>query len=439
MKNIATVLCCLLASIAFVDCSNVELGYTERMQKAKNLSRVINYIIKDSGYDIMARPNDGGEPVDVTVELKIVSFGEFLEARMEYSMDIYFRQWWVDPRFKHNVDRTFNIAGDATKLFWTPDTYFVNAKLSVYHFITRENMRIMIWPDGRIYFSTRITLTVQCSMDFRLYPMDTQRCPLVIESYAHTVEDIRYEWKSGKKGDGIEVVSERIAQFELLEVKKDSGAQSNSKGSFSSVKAWFSFKRRTTYFFYQSFMPTIFLVIISWCQFWISAEAVPARVSLSVTTVLAILFLSSTINENMPKVSYMKAIDYFLSVSFLFIFCTLLEYVIVLNTEPSNRRKEKKDTDDGHMNGHAFRERRGDQDLENMNVVITIMDRNGTNCTERHKHGKHFVAEGDTRTLYNSDGSYHRVDKWSRVCFPLTYALFLIGYWLYYSYVYNAL
>lgn len=70
-------------------------------------------------------------------------------------MDIYFRQWWVDPRFRHNVDKTFNIAGDATKLFWTPDTYFVNAKLSVYHFITRENMRIMIWPDGRIYFSTR--------------------------------------------------------------------------------------------------------------------------------------------------------------------------------------------------------------------------------------------------------------------------------------------
>jgi len=104
-------------------------------------------------------------------------------------------------------------------------------------------------------------------------------------------------------------------------------------------------------------MPTIFLVIISWCQFWISADAVPARVSLSVTTVLAILFLSSTINENMPKVSYMKAIDYFLSVSFLFIFCTLLEYVVVLNTEPEFRfRRRKKDEDGLHMNGDARKE-----------------------------------------------------------------------------------
>ena len=28
----------------------------------------------------------------------------------------------------------------------------------------------------------RITLTAQCDMDLRLYPMDTQYCPLIIES-----------------------------------------------------------------------------------------------------------------------------------------------------------------------------------------------------------------------------------------------------------------
>ena len=47
---------------------------------------------------------------------------------------------------------------------------------------------------------------------------------------AHTVEDVRYNWKTGKH-DGIEVVSGNIAQFELLQVKKDSGAKSNSKGT----------------------------------------------------------------------------------------------------------------------------------------------------------------------------------------------------------------
>ncbi|XP_048585228.1 gamma-aminobutyric acid receptor subunit beta-3-like isoform X2 [Nematostella vectensis] len=66
-------------------------------------------------------------------------------------------------------------------------------------------------------------------MDLRLYPMDTQHCPLTMESYAHTVVNIIYKWQSDTKGTGIEVVSEEIAQFELRAVKKDTGAQSNSK------------------------------------------------------------------------------------------------------------------------------------------------------------------------------------------------------------------
>lgn len=36
----------------------------------------------------------------------------------------------------------------------------------------------------------------------------------------------------------------------------------------------------------------------------------------------------------MPKVSYMKAVDYFLLTSFGFIFAALLEYILVLNSGP---------------------------------------------------------------------------------------------------------
>ena len=37
-----------------------------------------------------------------------------------------------------------------------------------------------------------------------------------------------------------------------------------------------------------------------------------------------------TVNSNMPRVSYMKAIDCHLFVSFGFVFATMLEYIIVL-------------------------------------------------------------------------------------------------------------
>ena len=38
----------------------------------------------------------------------------------------------------------------------------------------------------------------------------------------------------------------------------------------------------------------------------------------------------ASVNSNLPRVSYLKAIDYFLLVSFGFIFLTLVEYVFVL-------------------------------------------------------------------------------------------------------------
>lgn len=99
----------------------------------------------------------------------------------------------------------------------------------------------------------------------------------------------------------------------------------------------FSFKRRLEYFISSVFSPAVTLVVLSWCCFWISRYAVPARVSLGITTILTAIVLFGSVNEAMPPVSYSKAQDYFLLVSFGFIFLSFLEFVIVLNTDPDPR------------------------------------------------------------------------------------------------------
>lgn len=56
------------------------------------------------------------------------------------------------------------------------------------------------------------------------------------------------------------------------------------------------------------------------------------RMALGITTILTIMFLMGTINEAMPKVSYPKALDWYLIVSFIFIFCALVECMIAYKT-----------------------------------------------------------------------------------------------------------
>lgn len=105
-------------------------------------------------------------------------------------------------------------------------------------------------------------------------------------------------------------------------------------GSFASLRATFSFRRRTESFVSAIYVPAVVLVVLSWCCFFIQPDAVPARIGLSITTILTSILLQGSVNSNMPKVSYMKAVDYFLLTSFGFIFAALLEYILVLNIEP---------------------------------------------------------------------------------------------------------
>lgn len=430
--RIAAALLMCLSLVAYGLGKEITSEVRSSMIEAYNLSRSINRSL--TGYDKKVRPNAGGPPVIVKIEFKVISFGEIKEANMEYSMDIFMRQWWHDPRFKNNYSKPFNMAADPTKLFWTPDTYFWNVKDAKYHFVTRENMRVKISPDGEIYYSTRITLTAQCDMDLHLYPMDTQYCPLIIESYAYTTADVDYRWKGGDK-QSVEIVSKEMAQFDLTDVKTYTKSQTNSKGSFASLKAVFSFRRRTESFVSAIFVPAVVLVVLSWCCFFISPSAVPARVALSITTILTSILLKGNVNRDMPKVSYMKAVDYFLLTSFGFIFAALIEFIIVLNTSPvfsppswfkKDKRGDKKEIAmecEAHSKG-------------SVDLIVQVMDEGV--CRIRNNKGNIKLKPQPKQQLpltpsVATKTKAHWIDRLSRFLFPTLYVTFLVAYTIYYS------
>ena len=102
--------------------------------------------------------------------------------------------------------------------------------------------------------------------------------------------------------------------------------------TFSSATARFTFRRRTHYFILQVYFPCVLLVMVTWSSFWITPAAVPARSAICVTTILTLITMLGIVNVNMPKVSYIKALDLYLFVSFIFVALSLLEYILVLNT-----------------------------------------------------------------------------------------------------------
>ena len=65
------------------------------------------------------------------------------------------------------------------------------------------------------------------------------------------------------------------------------------------------------------------------------------RVGLGITTLLTIMFLLGSVNMSLPRVSYAKAIDWYLIVSFVFVFLVLMECIIVYILRPRKRSREE--------------------------------------------------------------------------------------------------
>ena len=59
----------------------------------------------------------------------------------------------------------------------------------------------------------------------------------------------------------------------------------------------FHCRRRLGYFMFHTYIPTCLIVMMSWISFWIKPEAVPARVTLGVTSLLTL----STQHANSQK------------------------------------------------------------------------------------------------------------------------------------------
>merc|ERR1712240_893693 len=106
-----------------------------------------------TGYDKRVRPNYGGIPVTVGVSLYLLSISELSEKNMDFTFDMYFRQFWHDPRlaFERRPGLSKLVLGaDYLKQIWLPDTFFVNEKEASVHEITTENQFLRILPTGDV-------------------------------------------------------------------------------------------------------------------------------------------------------------------------------------------------------------------------------------------------------------------------------------------------
>ncbi|XP_055627954.1 gamma-aminobutyric acid receptor alpha-like [Toxorhynchites rutilus septentrionalis] len=338
------------SSSILVDCA---IRLTQRNNHG-NISELLDNLLR--GYDNSIRPDFGGPPAVIEVDIMVRSMGPISEVDMTYSMDCYFRQSWVDRRLAFSgAQDTLALSISMLGRIWKPDTYFYNGKQSYLHTITTPNKFVRLYQDGRVLYSSRLTIKAGCPMNLEDFPMDIQRCPLKFGSFGYTSADVLYRWNSGRSAVAI-AEDMKLSQFDLVDcpagnvtdrvvhstasvgatvlnnVDDIDGSDRNAKlyvSEYSMLLVSFHLQRHMGNFLIQVYGPCVLLVVLSWVSFWLNREATADRVSLGITTVLTMTFLGLEARTDLPKVPYPTALDFFVFLSFAFIFATIIQFAIV--------------------------------------------------------------------------------------------------------------
>ncbi|NWW13326.1 GBRG4 protein, partial [Oreocharis arfaki] len=406
-------------------------------------TQILNSLLKN--YDNKLRPDIGIKPTFIDVDIYVNSIGPVSVIQMEYTIDIFFAQTWYDRRLRFNSTlKALTLNTNMVSRIWIPDTFFRNSKRADSHWITTPNQLLRIWNDGKVLYTLRLTIEAECLLQLQNFPMDTHSCPLVFSSYGYPREEIVYRWRRYS----IEVSDQRtwrLYQFDFTGLRNTSEVLRTGAGEYMVMTVSFDLSRRMGYFAIQTYIPCILTVVLSWVSFWIKRDSTPARTSLGITTVLTMTTLSTISRKHLPRVSYITAMDLFVSVCFIFVFAALMEYA-TLNYLVGNKKPLE------HSHRKARLPPAGAQVMPTFTAINInhIMhwppeieededDDPGSPCLEGKECERFFCCIEDCQTGMWREGRVRihisRLDSYSRVFFPTAFLLFNIVYWIAYLYL----
>ncbi|XP_064470076.1 glycine receptor subunit alphaZ1-like [Ornithodoros turicata] len=227
-------------------------------------------------------------------------------------------------------------------------------------------------------------------------------------SYGYAVNELLLRWKPE---DSI-ILNEpyELPEFDLTEYYNTSYTKTLPSGRYSFLKATFVLERQREYHLIYAYLPTAFIVVISWVCLWLNVNIPQARVALGAVTLLSVVSIASTVRGTIPKVFYLKAIDVWFAVCTMFIFAvltcsTIAHYLVRLKM----RKRWVRIID--HWIVRTYHKIRYGQKVDDL---LLAMHKN--NKLEHHRNIKRSQA----------------VDRTSRYMFPLCFAFFNIVYWPFY-------
>uniref|UniRef100_A0A914XLW2 Uncharacterized protein n=1 Tax=Plectus sambesii TaxID=2011161 RepID=A0A914XLW2_9BILA len=369
------------------------------------------------------------------------------ELTSDFDMDIYVTELWVDLAlsFEHMNPCKYNLSLNSEILaqIWKPNTVFINSKHARIHKSPFENIFLMIYPNGTVWVNYRVRVKGPCEMDFSSFPMDHQTCHLTLESFNYNQQEVDMRWINNTP---ISLLKETITlpDFTLTKYSAETVAVPYPAGIWNELTMKFTFSRRYGWYIFQAYIPTYLTIFISWISFCLGSKMIPARTMLGVNSLLALTFQFGNVMSNLPRVSYVKALDVWMLVCLTFVFSSLIELAVVgAMTQERPLIPTSPSTGSVASQTPKYRHRRpeGSSGYGSTTFVETTLSSKSRNRAPSVGRSESLLLLDSYYELRRQKGSIDRIrtkmtvdklDRLSCYAFPSMFILFNITYWTYY-------
>ncbi|TRY73728.1 hypothetical protein TCAL_02532 [Tigriopus californicus] len=311
---------------------------------------------QDYNKDIVP-PTDG--PLYINVDIWVFEVSKIDDISLSMTFELYFDLTWKETRLNINEsseewsDKGVMGSTNFVQSIWLPDIQILNLKEFRKRTIVTDVAGLIIFKDKRVLYTISTEAVISCPMKFSAYPLDHQECKFNVGSYIHDATQIFFNGTFGH-----DVKNQRAQQYEIGILPLDDADKTIVwvNRNYSQTGFKINLIRRRTPVLLQTYLPSGLFVIVSWISFIVPPEVVPGRMALLVTLFLVLVNIFTHVSDNAPKAEGLTAVETWVVMCILHVFCVLSEYAIILKIiQVEKRRNERTQKIITKSHNHLFR------------------------------------------------------------------------------------
>jgi hypothetical protein len=279
-------------------------------------------------------PVDDTRDVEVKVQLLDIEGIDSVTQNFTANLTIVVR--WRDSSLAHNGPDSISMPLDD---IWFPNIQILNQQ----KLISTLPRAVEIHPDGEVVHRQRVWGSFSQPLDLLLFPFDTQRLQVTLANVGLGAEEVNLVPSPNSRiSNTLTMPDWEVTGWDF--VVADLSLEDESprvQGMVFSLDV----KRDTSFFVYKVILPLILIVMMSWLVFWIDPSLAASQISVSVTAMLTMIAYRFAIAGMMPRLAFLTSLDYFVLVSTLVVFLSMVEviYTAYLSTSDQLEKARKVD------------------------------------------------------------------------------------------------